>query len=82
MRTTLTIDEDIAVQLERLRRSRDVSLKDLVNEALRRGLRDMTAKPKRREAFRTQPIEGVTPLVDNVDNVAEVLAYAEGEGFK
>ena len=82
MRTTLTIEDDIAVQLERLRRSRDVSLKDLVNEALRRGLREMRARPKKREPFRTQPIEGVRPLLDNVDNSAEVLAYAEGEAFK
>jgi hypothetical protein len=82
MRTTLTIEDDIAVQLERLRRSRDVSLKDLVNEALRRGLREMSARPKNREPFHTQPIEGVKPLLDNVDNVAEVLAYAEGEAFK
>jgi len=83
MRTTLTIDEDVAVQLERLRRSRDVSLKEIVNDVLRRGLRDMTAThSKKRKLFRTQPIEGVTPLLDNVDNVAEVLAYAEGERFK
>src|SRR5262245_58288604 len=54
MRTTLTIDEDVAVQLERLRRSRDVSLKDLVNEALRRGLRDMSTGPKKRKPFRTR----------------------------
>jgi hypothetical protein len=82
MRTTLTIEDDVAVQLERLRRSRDVSLKDLVNEALRLGLREMSARPKKREPFRTQPIEGVRPLLDNVDNVAEALAYAEGEAFK
>ena len=82
MRTTLTIEDDIAVQLERLRRSRDVSLKDLVNEALRRGLREMGARPKKREPFRTRPIEGVRPLLDNVDNSAEVLAYAEGEACK
>ena len=37
MRTTLTLDEDVAAILERLRKSRDTSLKDLVNEALRRG---------------------------------------------
>src|SRR5262245_39488776 len=42
MRTTLTLDDDIAAILERLRKSRDASLKDLVNEALRRGLKDMT----------------------------------------
>ena len=81
MRTTLTIDEDVAVQLERLRRSRDASLKELVNEALRRGLRDMTARPKQREPFRTKVFDMGRPLV-NLDNVAEALAYAEGENFK
>ena len=82
MRTTLTIDDDVAVQLERLRRDRELGLKELINEALRRGLRDMSGRSKKREPFRTQPIDGVTLLLDNVDNVAEVLAYAEGEGFK
>ena len=82
MRTTLTIDDDVAVQLERLRRARDMGVKELINEALRRGLRDMSTRPKKREPFRTQPIDGVTLLLDNVDNVAEVLAYAEGEAFK
>src|SRR5439155_2140586 len=54
MRTTLTLDDDVSVQLERLRRARDASMKDLVTEALRRGLREMTAKPKNRKPFRTQ----------------------------
>jgi hypothetical protein len=81
MRTTLTIDDDIAVQLERLRRARNASLKDLINEALRRGLRDMTAKPKKREPFHTQVFD-LGPFLVNIDNVAEALAYAEGEGFK
>jgi hypothetical protein len=40
--------DDIAAQLKRLRRSRDLSLKDPVNEALRRGLREMSARPKSR----------------------------------
>ena len=82
MRTTLTIDDDIAVQLEQLRRARDMGLKQLINEALRRGLRDMSTRPKKREPFRTKPIDGVTLLLDNVDNVAESIAYAEGEAFK
>ena len=81
MRTTLTIDDDIAVQLDRLRRARDASLKDLINEALRRGLREMTSKPKKREPFRTQVFD-LGPFLVNIDNVAEALVYAEGEGFK
>jgi hypothetical protein len=31
MRTTLTIDEDVAALIDRLRRERDAPLKDLVN---------------------------------------------------
>ena len=81
MRTTLTLDDDVAVQLERLRRARDVSLEDLVNDVLRRGLRDMTMQPKKREPFRTRAFHMGTPLI-NIDNVAEALAYLEGEGFK
>jgi len=81
MRTTLTLDDDVAVQLERLRRARDANLKDLVNEALRRGLRDMSAPPKKRQAFRTRAFPMGKPLI-NIDNVAEALAYLEGEGFK
>ena len=81
MRTTLTLDDDVAVQLERLRRARDANLKDLVNEALRLGLREMTAKPKKRKPFRTRTFDMAPPLV-NIDNVAEAIAYAEGEGYK
>src|ERR1700730_16886916 len=53
MRTTLTLDDDVAALLERLRRNRDASLKELVNEELRRGLPTITDRPKRREPFRT-----------------------------
>jgi hypothetical protein len=81
MRTTLTIDDDVAAQLERLRRARDASLKDLINEALRRGLKEMGARPKKSEPFRTRAFDMGPPLI-NIDNVAEAIAHAEGEGFK
>jgi hypothetical protein len=81
MRTTLTLDHDVVQQLKRLRRARNTTLKDLVNEALRRGLRDMSAPPKKRRAFRTRAFHMGKPLI-NIDNVAEVLAHLDGEGFK
>lgn len=81
MRTTLTIEDDVAAELERLRRDREQSLKDLVNDALRRGLRELRARPKRRRPFRTKGYDMGPPLVD-IDNVAEAIAYAEGEDFK
>jgi predicted transcriptional regulator len=82
MRTTLTLDDDVAEALERLRRTRRQTLKDLVNEALRRGLKQMLAPPKRREPFRTQAIELGRCRLGSIDNVAEALSIAEGESFK
>jgi Ribbon-helix-helix protein, copG family len=82
MRTTLTLDDDVAARIERLRRARDESFKEIVNDALRRGLQDMSAPERKRKPFRTQPIHGVKLLLDNVDNVAEVLAYLDGYNIR
>jgi hypothetical protein len=49
MRTTLILHDDVAAALARLRRLRHASLKDLINEALRRGLQEMEPRPKVRE---------------------------------
>jgi hypothetical protein len=81
MRTTLTIDNDVAVVLERLRKTRDASLKELINEALRRGLKEMSARPKQREPFRTKSAD-LGQMLINIDDVAEALAIAEGDAFK
>jgi Ribbon-helix-helix protein, copG family len=82
MRTTLTIDDDVAAMLEQLRRDRETSLKDLINEALRRGLLEMNAPRRRRKPYRTPSVDLGTPRIPDVDNIAEVLAIIEGEAFK
>lgn len=82
MRTTLSLDKDVAAALERLRKARKASLKDVVNEALRRGLGQMASPPAARKPFRTRAVSLGRCLVGNVDNVSEVLAVAEGESFK
>jgi Arc/MetJ-type ribon-helix-helix transcriptional regulator len=79
MRTTLTIDDDIAVELERLRRTREASMKDVVNDALRLGLRRMTERPKRKKPLRTRSFDGGRLLVASIDNIGELLAEIEGE---
>lgn len=53
MRTTLTLDAEVAAALARLRKRRDISLKGLVNEALRLGLKEMAAGYRRRRSIRT-----------------------------
>jgi hypothetical protein len=82
MRTTLTIDDDVAVLLERLRKTRNENFKAVVNEALRRGLREMTAPKKQRQPFRTQVVSLGRLRIASIDNIAEALAIAEGEGFR
>lgn len=82
MRTTLTLDDDVAAVLERLRQSRRASLKDLVNEALRRGLRDMGNRTKPRESVRTRSVALGRLRIAGIDNIGDALAIAEGETFK
>lgn len=81
MRTTLTIDENVAALLEHLRKNRAASLKDLVNQGLRRGLQEMSARPKRREPFRTRSISLGRARIGGVDNIGDTLAVVEGEAF-
>ena len=82
MRTTLTLDDDVVAALERLRKTHGASLKDLVNEALRRGLKEMNARRRPREPFRTQAVDLGNLRIGSIDNVAEALAIAESESFK
>ena len=82
MRTTLTLDDDVAAILERLRKSRDASLKDLVNEALRRGLKDMIGRTKRREPSQTRSVALGQLRIAGLDDIGEALTIAEGEAYK
>jgi hypothetical protein len=82
MRTTLTLDDDVAAALERLRRSRPIGLKRLVNEALRRGLSDMGKRQGPREPVRTRAVALGRVRIATIDNIGEALAIIEGESFK
>lgn len=78
MRTTLSLDDDVAAQLEAYRKKEDIGLKEAVNSALRRGLAELN-QPKPRSPFKTEPVDMGQCLYPNLDNVWEVLEDAEGE---
>ncbi len=82
-RTTLTLEGDVAAQLAQLRRARDKSFKDLVNEALRLGLQQLAGgRPGRPGTpLRTASVDLGKCLLP-LDDIAETLAIAEGETFK
>jgi hypothetical protein len=81
MRTTLTLDDDVAIELERLKVQLHTSFKEVVNNILRAGLRTTKSIPNTTEK-RTRPVSLGTLRLTNVDNVAEVLAILEGEDYK
>jgi hypothetical protein len=82
MRTTLTLDDDVAALVRRLRQERRLGLKEVVNEALRRGLREMVEAPRRRALYRTRAVQLGRCLVGSIDDVSEALAAAEGEEYR
>jgi hypothetical protein len=68
----VTLDDDVAAAVERLRRDRSIGLNEAVNELIRAGL---TVK-RPRQPFRQQA-EHIGFRVD-VSNVAEALELLEG----
>ena len=77
MRTTVTIDDDVAVRLEQERRKRRLSFKEIVNDVLRAGLGTLGQTQRRHEQFRTSGFDLGQSLVGSLDNVEEVLSHAQ-----
>jgi hypothetical protein len=76
VRTTLTLEDDVAVRLKRESQRSGRSFKDVVNDLLRRGLGAKV--PRRSETpfvVKARPL-GVRPGLD-YDNVADLLEQIE-----
>jgi hypothetical protein len=83
MRTTLTLDPDVAAVLERLRRRDPRSFKALVNDLLRKGIEQLDPKGRKRGApYRTRGAALGACRLGSLDDVADALAVAEGERFR
>lgn len=77
MRTTLTLDDDVAIRLERIRKERAAGLKEIVNEVLREGLAHIDT-PKKREPFRTRVFDP-GGLVDPSKSIKDILREMDEE---
>lgn len=55
MRTTLTLEDDLAQRLKKLANSTERSFKHVVNETIRRGLSRGEGPAEERERFRVRP---------------------------
>jgi hypothetical protein len=80
MRTTLTIDDDLAGLLKQRAREMGVPFKEAVNRAIRAGLGE-AAKPHRRGSPKTVPHSfGFKPGVD-LDKLGQLADELEAEAF-
>ncbi len=82
MRTTLTIDDDVALKLKiEIRKEKDKTFKDIINETLRRGLlakkATVAAETLQLKTYALKPVRKV-----NFDNIGELLEQIEGADFK
>lgn len=82
MRTTLTLEPDVARALEQFRRKRRVSLKQAVNEALRKGLEPGRKPAARRKRFATRSVDHGRPRIGSFDDISAVLAHVEEDRLK
>lgn len=91
MRATITVDGELAERIERLSQERATSFESLANAALREGLEHLAggtpragrvSEKKPGRISYTHPVSLGGCLLDGLDNIASVLAAAEGEDFK
>lgn len=78
MRTTLTLDDDVAAKLKAESRRAGRSFRDIVNETLRCGLAQRRAGSTR-QVFKvtTRDLGNLRPGL-SLDNIAELIEQTEG----
>ncbi len=81
MRTTLTIDDDVATLLKKENRRSGEPFKQTVNRCLRIAL---TASPQRArpKPFKVTPIDLQLPEGVNLDKTSEILEALEGPLYR
>jgi predicted transcriptional regulator len=78
MRTTLTLDEDVAQRTKELAVKLKKPFKVVLNEALRKGLAEVE-KPLKCRQYRTNPHEMGLRDEFSIDNIQDLISQVEGE---
>ena len=81
MRTTLTLDADVAAELRQFQGSQKTTFKKAVNELLRAGIRAIKTKPQKKERFVTKTYDVGELLVPNLDNIHELLDELDAQDW-
>jgi hypothetical protein len=77
MRTTLTLDDDVAAKLKAESRRSGRPFREVVNETLRRGLANRHAPTRRAFRVAARDLGNLRPGL-SLDNVAQLIEQVEG----
>jgi plasmid stability protein len=78
IRTTVTLDDDVAARVKRESQSRGASFRNTLNDLLRTALLGVGNKPRRRALAIKATHMGHKPGL-NYDNIESLLEYGEGD---
>ena len=82
MRTTLTLDEDVAAKLRAESRRAGRPFREIVNETLRRGLASgRVARQQQSFKITARDLGDLKPGL-SLDNVAELVEHVEGSLYR
>jgi hypothetical protein len=82
MRTTITLDEDVAAKLTSLARRTGRAFRDVVNDTLRRGLaRPASVSPRQPFTVKARDLGARRPGL-TLDRVADLVDQIEGPGHR
>jgi hypothetical protein len=81
MRTTLTIEPEVASLLKKFIKDTGLSLKSAVNELLKRGLID-SGKKNSPKKYTTKPHDAGEVLAPDIDNIGALMSRLDEEKLK
>jgi hypothetical protein len=81
MRTTVTLEDDVAAALARLEKQEGISPKEAINRAVREFVAGR-ARRSRAASYQTATVDLGKCLVGSIDDVGEALALGEGDDFR
>ncbi len=82
MRTTVTLDPDVASAIERIRKSEGRRFKHVLNDALRLGLRELSGRQQERSPGSPTDPRDLGKALTEIADVSAAIALAEGEGHR
>jgi len=81
IRTTITLDDDVATMLRAIHEKEKKTFKQVVNEVLRLGIMEKQPDSEKLAHYETPLLQTGPCLYPNLDSVADILAAAEKEDY-